>query len=165
MAEVDKGKISGDVELLDSFGRRSGFTSTDTWRVFRIMGEFVEGFESLSTTGPAIAVFGGARIKPDDPIYKSGRELGRRLAEEGLSVITGGGPGLMEAVNRGCRERNGFSIGCNIELPHEQAPNQYLDLCLSFHYFFVRKMMFLKYSLGFVVFPGASARWTRRSRP
>jgi uncharacterized protein (TIGR00730 family) len=130
------------------------FTSTDPWRVMRMTGEFVEGFDRLAHVGPAITVFGSARIAEGDPYYDAARTVGRLLAERGFSVITGGGPGIMEAANRGCREGGGLSIGCNIELPHEQGSNPYVDLSMTFHYFFVRKTMFVKYGEGFVIFPG-----------
>ncbi|HXJ66036.1 MAG TPA: TIGR00730 family Rossman fold protein, partial [Actinomycetota bacterium] len=126
----------------------------DPWRVLRIQSEFVEGFGALSELGPAVAVFGSARLQPDDPAYAMGVEVGRRLAEAGYAVITGGGPGIMEAANRGCQEAGGLSIGCNIELPFEQRMNDYVDLGVDFRYFFVRKTMFVKYAEGFVVFPG-----------
>src|SRR5213594_2051485 len=126
----------------------------DPWRVLRILSEFVEGFDALNEVGPAITVFGSARSKPDDPYYKAGIELGAALANRGFAVITGGGPGLMEAVNRGCHEAGGLSVGCNIELPREQALNLYVDLGVEFRYFFVRKNMFVKYARGFCIFPG-----------
>ena len=134
--------------------RDDTFIGTDPWRVFRILSEFVDGFTQLASIPPAISVFGSARTAPDDPMYAAARELGRELADAGFAVITGGGPGIMEAVNRGCQEGGGLSIGCNIELPFEQAANPYLDLLLDFNYFFVRKTMFVKYAEGFVVFPG-----------
>ena len=126
----------------------------DPWRVLRILSEFVEGFDALNDVGPAVTVFGSARSKPNDPYYKSGMVLGGALARRGFAVITGGGPGLMEAVNRGCHEAGGLSVGCNIELPQEQALNKYVDLGVEFRYFFVRKNMFVKYARGFVIFPG-----------
>ncbi|HEX2222468.1 MAG TPA: TIGR00730 family Rossman fold protein [Candidatus Limnocylindria bacterium] len=127
---------------------------SDPWRTLRIVGEFVEGFDALAGVGPAVTVFGSARTKPDDPQYELARALGRRLAEEGFAIITGGGPGLMEAANRGARDAGGLSIGCNIELPFEQGINDYVDLGLEFRYFFVRKVMFLKYAEAFCIFPG-----------
>ena len=130
------------------------FTQTDPWRVLRIMGEFVEGFDTLAHTGPAVSVFGSARTHPDDPMYAAAREVARRLARDGFAVITGGGPGIMEAANRGAREGGGESIGCNIELPFEQGINAYVDVPINFRYFFVRKTMFVKYSEAFVCFPG-----------
>jgi uncharacterized protein (TIGR00730 family) len=142
-----------DEQLLES-PRPDEFTHTDTWRVFRIMGEFVEGFDELATLSRGISVFGSARSKPDDPDYQAAQETAALLAKEGFAVITGGGPGIMEAANRGAFEAGGLSIGCNIELPFEQRPNPYQTRSLRFKYFFVRKMMFVKYSLGFVIFPG-----------
>ena len=118
------------------------------------MGEFVDGFDVLARVGLAVTVFGSARVKADSPYYAAAREVGRGLAERGFAVITGGGPGIMEAANRGASEAGGLSIGCNIELPHEQAPNPYANLSIDFRYFFVRKTMFVKYSEAFVVFPG-----------
>jgi uncharacterized protein (TIGR00730 family) len=142
-----------DEQLLES-PRPDEFTHTDPWRVFRIMGEFVEGFDELATLSRGIAIFGSARTKPDDPDYHAAQETGALLAAQGFAVITGGGPGIMEAANRGAFEAGGLSIGCNIELPFEQRPNAYQTLTLTFKYFFVRKMMFVKYSLAFVIFPG-----------
>jgi uncharacterized protein (TIGR00730 family) len=142
-----------DEQLLES-PRPDEFTHTDTWRVFRIMGEFVEGFDELASLTRGISIFGSARSKPDDPDYKAAQETAALLAKQGFAVITGGGPGIMEAANRGAFEAGGLSIGCNIELPFEQKPNPYQTKGLKFKYFFVRKMMFVKYSLGFVIFPG-----------
>ena len=134
--------------------RDSAFVDTVPWRVLRIVGEFVEGFDALAPIPPAVSVFGSARIGQEDPLYETARRVGAELAQAGLAVITGGGPGVMEAANRGCREAGGLSIGCNIELPFEQAMNAYVDLGIDFRYFFVRKMMFVKYAEAFVVFPG-----------
>jgi uncharacterized protein (TIGR00730 family) len=142
-----------DEQLLESPGLAE-FTHTDTWRVFRIMGEFVEGFDELATLTRGISVFGSARTRTDDPDYEAARETAALLARAGFAVITGGGPGIMEAANRGAFEAGGLSIGCNIELPFEQNSNPYLTKGLKFKYFFVRKMMFVKYSLGFIIFPG-----------
>ena len=142
-----------DEQLLES-PRADEFTHTDPWRVFRIMGEFVEGFDELATLTRGIAIFGSARTPPDDPDYQAAQETAAQLAKEGFAVITGGGPGIMEAANRGAFEAGGLSIGCNIELPFEQRANAYQTLSLTFKYFFVRKMMFVKYSLAFVIFPG-----------
>jgi len=142
-----------DEQLLES-PRPDEFKHTDPWRVFRIMGEFVEGFDELATLSRGIAIFGSARTRPDDPDYKAAQETAALLAAQGFAVITGGGPGIMEAANRGAFEAGGSSIGCNIELPFEQRPNAYQTLSLTFKYFFVRKMMFVKYSLAFVIFPG-----------
>ena len=127
---------------------------SDPWRVLRFMSEFVEGFDALDEVGPAVSCFGSARIPRDDPLYKLGLELGRALAERRVTVITGGGPGLMEAVNRGAQEAGGRSIGCNIELPREQALNDYVEIGVEFRYFFVRKIVFVKYAQGFVILPG-----------
>ncbi len=126
----------------------------ETWRVFRIMAEFVEGFEVMSRVGPAVSIFGSARTSPDDAMYATARRLGESLARAGLAVITGGGPGIMEAANRGALEAGGTSVGLNITLPHEQAANPFQNVKLEFHYFFARKVMFVKYALGYVCFPG-----------
>ena len=130
------------------------FTHTDTWRVFRIMGEFVEGFDDLATVRRGVAVFGSARTPATDMYYAAAQETAALLARAGFSVITGGGPGIMEAANRGAFEAGGVSIGCNIELPFEQKPNPYQTRSMKFKYFFVRKTMFVKYSNAFVIFPG-----------
>ncbi|HEY2964099.1 MAG TPA: TIGR00730 family Rossman fold protein [Pyrinomonadaceae bacterium] len=142
-----------DEQLLES-PHLDEFTHTDPWRVFRIMGEFVEGFDELATLTRGISIFGSARSKPDDEDYQAAQETAALLAAAGFAVITGGGPGVMEAANRGAFEAGGLSIGCNIELPFEQKPNPYQTRSLKFKYFFVRKMMFVKYSLGFIIFPG-----------
>jgi uncharacterized protein (TIGR00730 family) len=133
---------------------RAPFTSTDPWRVLRIMGEFVEGFDTLSDVHDAVTIFGSARTGARDPYYTKAVETGRMLGEEGFAVITGGGPGIMEAANRGAHEGGGLSIGCNIELPFEQGTNAYVERSINFRYFFVRKTMFVKYSTAFIVFPG-----------
>lgn len=130
------------------------FTHTDPWRVFRIMGEFVEGFDTLAHICPAVTFFGSARVHPDDPMYQAAKESARLLAKAGFGIITGGGPGIMEAANCGAVEGGGRSIGCNIELPHEQSINAYVQISINFRYFFVRKTMFVKYAEGFVIFPG-----------
>ena len=122
--------------------------------VFKIMGEFVEGFEALRDLGPAISIFGSARTPEDDPWYDTAVEVAEQIARRGYSVSTGGGPGMMEAANRGAKRGGGTSVGLNIVLPHEQEPNPYQDLELTFHYFFARKVMFAKYSVGYVVMPG-----------
>ena len=142
-----------DEQLLESPGPDE-FTHTDTWRVFRIMGEFVTGFDELATLSRGISIFGSARTSKDDPDYAAAQETAALLARAGFAVITGGGPGIMEAANRGAFDAGGLSIGCNIELPFEQGSNPYLTKGLKFKYFFVRKMMFVKYSLGFIIFPG-----------
>jgi uncharacterized protein (TIGR00730 family) len=130
------------------------FLDTDPWRALRILSEFVDGFDAMAAVGPAITVFGSARTKRRSKHYELARTIGRRLAEAGYAVITGGGPGTMEAANRGCREGGGLSVGCNIELPHEQSLNDYVDLGVEFRYFFARKTMFVKYADGFVILPG-----------
>jgi uncharacterized protein (TIGR00730 family) len=142
-----------DEQLLESPGPDE-FTHTDTWRVFRIMGEFVEGFDELATLTRGVSIFGSARTRVDDPDYLAAQETAALLTRAGFAVITGGGPGIMEGANRGAFEAGGLSIGCNIELPFEQSSNPYLTKGLKFKYFFVRKMMFVKYSLGFIIFPG-----------
>ncbi|HLS48896.1 MAG TPA: TIGR00730 family Rossman fold protein [Actinomycetaceae bacterium] len=126
----------------------------DPWRVLRIQSEFVEGFGALAEVGPAISVFGSARIAPEEPAYVQGEEIGRRLVRAGYAVITGGGPGIMEAANKGAHEAGGVSVGLGIELPFEQGLNEWVDLGVNFRYFFARKTMFVKYSLGFIVLPG-----------
>jgi uncharacterized protein (TIGR00730 family) len=130
------------------------FLDTDPWRALRILSEFVDGFDALARVGPAVTIFGSARTAPGDPLYELARTIARRLAESGYAIITGGGPGSMEAANRGCREGGGLSVGCNIELPKEQGLNAYVDLGVEFRYFFVRKTMFVKYAEGFVIMPG-----------
>jgi uncharacterized protein (TIGR00730 family) len=141
-------------ERLLSPRHRPAFLDSDPWRSLRIMAEFVEGFDALAAVGKAVTIFGSARIHDGDPYYGKARELAGLLAKEGFAVITGGGPGIMEAANRGCHEAGGLSIGCNIELPHEQAVNPYVDLGVEFRYFFARKVMFVKYADGFAIFPG-----------
>jgi uncharacterized protein (TIGR00730 family) len=130
------------------------FTRGDPWRVLRIMGEYVHGFDALAEVGAAVTIFGSARTPETDPMYQAARDLAARLVRAGFAVITGGGPGIMEAANRGAREAGGLSVGCNIELPREQGINPYVDLAVNFRYFFCRKTMFLKYAEGFVLFPG-----------
>jgi len=142
------------LRLPGGVARPDDFTRTDTWRVMRIIGEFIEGFDRLATVTKAVAVFGSARISPRDPWYGVAREATRLLARQGFAVITGAGPGIMEAANRGAREGGGRSIGCNIELPFEQHANPYVDTLINFRYFLVRKMMFIKYSTAFLIFPG-----------
>lgn len=143
-----------DEALLRSPEAQDEFKSSDSWRVFRIMGEFVGGFDSLATVTKGVSVFGSARTHEDDPNYIAAVETGRLLAEAGFEVITGGGPGIMEAANRGAYEAKKASIGCNIELPFEQKPNPYQTKSLTFKYFFVRKTMFIKYSNAYLIFPG-----------
>jgi uncharacterized protein (TIGR00730 family) len=130
------------------------FLDSDAWRALRIMGEFIDGFDALARLGPAVSIFGSARTRPDDPMYESARELAGRLSEQGITVITGGGPGIMEAANRGAKEAEGVSVGLAIDLPHETGLNPYVDLPAYFRYFFVRKTMFVKYAQAFVIFPG-----------
>src|SRR5919107_2114145 len=142
-----------DQRLLDSSGS-ADWVHTDPWRVLRIQSEFVEGFGALAELGRAVSVFGSARIAREDPTYALAQEIGRRLAEAGYAVITGGGPGAMEGANRGAFEAGGVSVGLGIELPFEQGLNEYVDLGVNFRYFFARKTMFVKYAEGFVVLPG-----------
>ncbi len=132
----------------------SDFVNTDPWRVLRIQGEFVDGFNALAGVGPCIAIFGSARTVPSDYYYEAAEKTAALLVKNGTGVITGGGPGIMEAANKGAFEAGGLSIGCNIELPFEQASNPYQTISLEFRYFFVRKMIFVKYSVGYVIFPG-----------
>jgi len=126
----------------------------DLWRIFRVMAEFTEGFEELASVGPAVSIFGSARTEPNDKYYKLASQTASELAKAGFAIITGGGGGIMEAANKGAADAGGQSIGLNIELPLEQIPNDYQNLSLHFRYFFVRKVMFLKYAHGFIVFPG-----------
>lgn len=142
-----------DQRLLTSRGD-TGWVHTDPWRVMRIQAEFVEGFGTLAEVGPGIGVFGSARTPRHDPMYAAAVRIGRGLAEAGFATITGGGPGIMEAANKGALEAGGTSVGLGIELPFEQALNRYVSLGINFRYFFARKVMFLKYSQGFVVMPG-----------
>ena len=129
-------------------------SNEETWRIFRIMAEFVEGFEELATIGPAVSIFGSARTQPDEPYYDLAVETAREIGKAGFSIITGGGGGIMEAANKGAQEAGVKSVGLNIDLPEEQKPNEYQDMSLHFRYFFCRKVMFLKYAHGFVVMPG-----------
>ncbi len=142
-----------DQRLLDSRGP-TDWVHTDPWRVLRIQSEFVEGFGALAELGPAVSIFGSARTKPEDPMYEAARQIAANLCGEGYAVITGGGPGVMEAANKGAHECGGVSVGLGIELPHEQGMNEYVDLGINFRYFFVRKTMFVKYAQGYVVMPG-----------
>jgi uncharacterized protein (TIGR00730 family) len=143
-----------DERLLAGPTAPPNFTQTDPWRALRILGEFVEGFDVLAELGPAVTIFGSARVKPDDPMYQKTVEVAAALGKAGFTIITGGGPGIMEAGNRGAREAQVPSIGLNIELPFEQGVNQYVDIGIEFRYFFVRKTMFVKYAQAFVIFPG-----------
>jgi uncharacterized protein (TIGR00730 family) len=142
-----------DQRLLDNRGDTS-WLHEDPWRVLRIQSEFVEGFGMLAEIGKAITVFGSARTHPSDPFYVKAEELGHKLSDAGYAVITGGGPGIMEAANKGCHEAGGTSVGLGIELPFEQSMNEYVDLGMVFRYFFARKTCFLKYSIGYVGMPG-----------
>jgi uncharacterized protein (TIGR00730 family) len=148
------GAPTEDERLLDSTPQRFDFTHSDPWRVFRIMGEFVEGFDTLAKIGRAVSIFGSARVPPDHEQYALAETTARLLTRAGFAVITGGGPGIMEAANKGARESGGVSIGCNIELPFEQGTNQYVEISINFRYFFIRKTMFVKYSEAFIIFPG-----------
>ena len=149
--------VTEDEKLLQSKQTPWGaadFTRTDTWRVMRIMGEFIEGFDTLATVEKGVAIFGSARTGPDDPQYRAAQETAQLLAQAGFSIITGAGPGIMEGANKGARLGGGESVGCNIELPFEQGANPYVDRLVNFRYFFVRKTMFIKYSVAFIIFPG-----------
>jgi uncharacterized protein (TIGR00730 family) len=151
------GRTTEDERLLTSPAQRPApidFTHTDPWRVLRITGEFVEGFDTLAHVGPAVTFFGSARTVPDHPHYQQACEMAGLLARAGFAVITGGGPGIMEAANRGAYEAGGVSVGCNIELPFEQGINSYVTIPINFRYFFVRKTMFVKYAEAFMIFPG-----------
>ena len=133
---------------------KDDFTQEDTWRIFRIMSEFVDGFETLSQVGQAVSIFGSARFKPGNKYYKMAEETAYLLAKEGYAIITGSGPAIMEAANKGAKRANGLSIGLNIQIPSEQKANKYVDTLLDFRYFFVRKVMFVKYAKAFVIMPG-----------
>jgi uncharacterized protein (TIGR00730 family) len=149
------GKKTEDERLLEKpRPEQELFTHTDPWRVLRIMGEFVEGFEAMAELGQAVTLFGSARVKEGDPMYQAAMETARLLGEAGFTIITGGGPGIMEAGNQGARLAGVKSVGLNIELPFEQGVNRYVDIAVEFRYFFVRKTMFVKYAQGFVIFPG-----------
>jgi len=142
-----------DQRLLESRGA-TDWVHTDPWRVLRIQSEFIEGFGTLAELGPAVSVFGSARTPRDHPLYRTSERLGAKLAHAGLAVITGGGPGVMEAANKGAAEAGGISVGLGIELPFESGLNSYVNLGINFRYFFARKTMFVKYAQGFVVMPG-----------
>jgi len=130
------------------------FIHEDPWRIFRIMAEFVDSFQTMSQVGPAVTIFGSARTKPNDKYYHAATAIGKGLAKHNLAVITGGGPGIMEAANKGAMQSGGKSVGLNIELPHEQFANRFSNVPIHFHYFFARKVCFVKYSLGFIFMPG-----------
>lgn len=142
------------VQPMPRVPEQAEFTRGDPWRVLRIMGEFVASFDALAEVGAAVAIFGSARTPESDSMYQAARALAGLLSKSGFAIITGGGPGIMEAANRGAREASGYSIGCNIELPREQGMNPYVDVAVNFRYFFCRKTSFVKYSEGFVLFPG-----------
>jgi len=148
------GLVTEDQKLLEMPSSGDAFTRTDPWRVMRIMGEFIEGFDTLASIRRGVTIFGSARTHPDDPQYVAAQETARILAEAGYAIITGAGPGIMEAANKGAKLGGGRSIGCNIELPFEQGANPYVDTLVNFRYFFVRKTMFIKYSNAFIIFPG-----------
>lgn len=151
----DRPMLTEDEKLLQSpKDEATAFTRSDPWRVMRITSEFVEGFDALSDVQKGVTIFGSARTGPDDPMYEAARETARILAEQGFSILTGAGPGIMEAANRGAKDGGGHSVGCNIELPFEQGANPYVDTLVNFRYFFVRKTMFIKYSNAFIIFPG-----------
>jgi uncharacterized protein (TIGR00730 family) len=152
---LGKPKATEDEKFLERRpATRPDFVDSDPWRALRILSEFVEGFDALASVGPAVTIFGSARVSAGAPMYELARDIARKLAGSGFAIITGGGPGLMEAANRGCREGGGLSVGCNIELPHEQGLNAYVDLGIEFRYFFARKTMFVKYADAFVIMPG-----------
>jgi uncharacterized protein (TIGR00730 family) len=152
--EVSYWQLTDDEVLLRSPAPEDEYKTSDSWRVFRILGEFVNGFDNLATITRGVSVFGSARTSPDNEYYGHAREVGKLLAEANFEVITGGGPGIMEAANRGAFEAGKVSVGCNIELPFEQVPNPYLTKSLTFKYFFVRKTVFIKYSNAYIIFPG-----------
>lgn len=130
------------------------FKLSESWRLFKILGEFVDGVENLHDLGPAVSIFGSARTQPDDPVYKQAVQIAKAFAEAGFAVITGGGGGIMEAANKGANEGGGRSVGLNIQLPFEQKPNKFANLKLDFHYFFIRKVMFIKYAAAYIALPG-----------
>ena len=150
----DQVPLTEDAKLLSAPGPRDDFTRTDPWRVLRMTGEIIEGFDALASVDKGVSIFGSARTSPDDPQYHAATEVARLLGEAGFSIITGAGPGIMEAANKGARIAGAKSIGCNIELPFEQGANPYVDTLVSFRYFMVRKTMFIKYSNAFICFPG-----------
>ncbi|HTD59175.1 MAG TPA: TIGR00730 family Rossman fold protein, partial [Gemmatimonadaceae bacterium] len=150
----DRPPITEDEKLLQESGPQVDFTRTDPWRVLKITSELIEGFDTLAGIDKGVSVFGSARTGPDDPQYRAAEETAKLLARSGFTIITGAGPGIMEAANKGCREGGGHSVGCNIELPFEQGANPYVDTLINFRYFFVRKTMFIKYSVAFIIFPG-----------
>jgi hypothetical protein len=154
LADEGYWKLTDDEVLLRSPQPEDEYKTSDSWRVFRILSEFVGGFEDLGVITRGVSIFGSARSHEGDPMYKAARETGHLLGKAGFEIITGGGPGIMEAANRGAMDAGAVSVGCNIELPFEQLPNAYLTKSLSFRYFFVRKTMFIKYSNAYIIFPG-----------
>lgn len=150
----DLPSLTEDEKLLQSQPESNAFTTSDPWRVMRITSEFVDGFDALSAIDKGVTIFGSARTGPEDPQYKAAEEVARLLGMAGFTVITGAGPGIMEAANKGAKAGGGHSVGCNIELPFEQGANPYVDTLVNFRYFFVRKTMFIKYSNAFIIFPG-----------
>ncbi len=128
--------------------------TSETWRVFRIQSELVEGFETLHDLGPAVTIFGSARLPQENKYYEDAERLAKMLADDGFAIITGGGPGIMKGANKGAKRGKAHSVGLNIEIPAEQEPNRYHDISLSFRYFFIRKLMFIKYAIAFIIFPG-----------
>ena len=151
---VPKTSPPADRAFLQPQFTRPSDHQNDSWRVLRFVSEFVDGFDTLADIGPAVTCFGSSRIGSTDPLYREAMKVGGALARRGVAVITGGGPGVMEAINRGCVEAGGVSVGCNIELPNEQALNDYVQIGIEFRHFFVRKTMFVRYASGFVIFPG-----------
>ncbi len=156
---MDINKKSGhEDKIIEAFKEKDNFEikTTNSWQIFKIMAEFVEGFEKLGKIGPCVSIFGSARSKPEDPYYIMAEDIAYRLTVEGYGIITGGGPGIMEAGNKGAHRGGGKSVGLNIVLPHEQDGNRYIDRdkIINFDYFFVRKVMFMKYAQGFVIMPG-----------
>ncbi|MDD5044971.1 MAG: TIGR00730 family Rossman fold protein [Candidatus Omnitrophica bacterium] len=141
-------------KLINEMIAESDFAKEEPWRVFRIMSEFVDGFETLSQIGPAVSIFGSSRLKKGDRFYKLAEKIAYLLSREGYAIITGGGPGIMEAANKGAKKAEGQSIGLNIQIPQEQKPNPYVKTLLDFHYFFCRKVMFVKYAKAFIIMPG-----------
>ncbi len=151
---ANNGRPTADAHLLATPAESLDFTTTDPWRVLRIMGEFVSGFDALADVGPAVTIFGSARTVESDPEYQAARKTAALIGKAGYTIISGGGPGIMEAANRGAREAGAGSVGLNIELPYEQHVNPYVDYSIDFRYFFVRKTMLVKYSQAFIIFPG-----------
>lgn len=152
--KVVEERIKGEIMKNKIKSNFNDFTHEETWRIFRIMSEFVEGFEVLSNIDKAVSIFGSSRMKPNHKYYSLAEETAYLLAKEGYAIITGSGPGIMEAANRGAKRAGGLSVGLNIQIPQEQKPNQFVDILLDFRYFFVRKVMFVKYAKAFVIMPG-----------